>query len=59
MKVLGTKRSPYAYKVMVMITEKGIPCEFKAAATSSAEVAEAKPFVLNPGAYPRRWQGAL
>jgi glutathione S-transferase len=48
MKLLGTKRSPYAYKVMVMITEKGIPCEFDAAAPSSTEVAEANPLSKIP-----------
>jgi glutathione S-transferase len=48
MKLLGSNRSPYAFKVMVMITEKGIVCDFEASATSSAEVAEANPLSKIP-----------
>jgi glutathione S-transferase len=48
MKLLGTNRSPYAFKIMVMITEKGIACELEGLAPSSAEVAEANPLSKIP-----------
>jgi glutathione S-transferase len=48
MKLLGTKRSPYAHKVIVAVTEKGIPCEFEAAAPSSADVAKSNPLSKIP-----------
>ena len=48
MKLLGSKRSPYAFKVMVMIAEKGLNCEFEAKATSSVEVAEVNPLSKIP-----------
>ncbi|MDA0262126.1 MAG: glutathione S-transferase N-terminal domain-containing protein, partial [Proteobacteria bacterium] len=41
-------RSPYAFKVMVMIAEKGIACDVEAAAASSAEVAEVNPLCKVP-----------
>jgi glutathione S-transferase len=48
MKLVGSKRSPYAFKVMVMIAEKGIECEFQASAPSSEEVAELNPLSKVP-----------
>jgi glutathione S-transferase len=48
MKLLGSSRSPYAFKVMVMIAEKGLTCDFEAAATSSPEVAQANPLSKIP-----------
>lgn len=48
MKLLGSKRSPYAFKVMVMISEKGIDCEFEGVAPSAPVVAEATPLSQIP-----------
>jgi glutathione S-transferase len=48
MKLLGSTRSPYAFKVMVMVIEKGIACDFEATAPSSSEVAEANPLSKVP-----------
>jgi glutathione S-transferase len=48
MKLVGSKRSPYAFKAMVMIVEKGIDCEFVTVAPSSAEVAEVTPLYQIP-----------
>jgi glutathione S-transferase len=48
MKLLGPSRSPYAFKVKVMIAEKGIACELSDAAPSSPEVAAANPLSKVP-----------
>jgi len=48
MKLLGPSRSPYAFKVMVMIAEKGIACALEDAAPSSPEVAAANPLAKVP-----------
>jgi glutathione S-transferase len=48
MKLLGSKRSPFAFKVMVMIAEKGLDCAIEAAAPSSEEVAEVSPLSKVP-----------
>ena len=48
MKLLGSSKSPYAFKAMVMIVEKGITCDFEAAGASSAEVANANPLSKVP-----------
>ena len=48
MNLLGSSRSPYALKVMVMLAEKGITCELSDASPSSPEVAAANPLSKVP-----------
>jgi glutathione S-transferase len=48
MKLLGPSRSPYAFKVMVMLAEKGITCKFSDSSPSSPEVTVANPLSKVP-----------
>ncbi|MGY8991187.1 MAG: glutathione S-transferase family protein [Rhodospirillales bacterium] len=48
MKLLGASRSPYVFKVRVMITEKGIACDLEAVGPASEDVAAANPLCKIP-----------